>query len=445
MLTDRPFHIVVLGGGESGVGAALLAQKKGAKVFLSDLGNISMNQQVELELAGIEFESGQHTWSRIFAADEVIKSPGIPDTVPLIKQLHDQGIPVIGEIEFASRYTDAPLVAITGSNGKTTTAYLTHHLLNAAGKNAALVGNVGVSFARYLAQESDPEVFVIEVSSFQLDSIQYFRPQVAAILNITPDHLDRYNYEMDGYIDSKMRITKNQEVSDTFWFLAEDESIDKGRQRNPVAAQLRPVSKAQLTETGILMGSEEIDLTKTQLKGKHNALNALFAAGMAQTFGISTEEIRVGLESFQPIPHRLEPVGVIDGVTYINDSKATNVDAVTYALDAMDKDIVWIAGGTDKGNDYTPLLEAARTKVKALVCLGADNTKLKAAFAGIIDNIEETNTAQDAVLAAKALAKEGQVVLLSPACASFDLFKNYIDRGDQFRAAVQALQQKHTL
>lgn len=439
MLTEDSVNIVVLGGGESGVGAALLAQRKGAKVFLSDRGTIGQNQQVELELAGIDFESGQHTWDRIFAADEVIKSPGIPDTVPLIQQLHDQGIPVIGEIEFASRFTDASIIAITGSNGKTTTAYLTHHLLEAAGKTVALVGNVGVSFARYLAEEEMPEIFVIEVSSFQLDSIREFCPTVAAVLNITPDHLDRYNYEMQGYIDSKMRVSRNQLETGSFWYLAEDENIATGMKRNAVVAQKCPISKSQLTEKGIVIGGEDIDLTSTQLKGKHNALNALFAAGMAQTFGISIEQIRKGLESFQPVPHRLEPVGVIDGVEYINDSKGTNVDAVTYALDAMEKDIIWIAGGTDKGNDYTPLLELVREKVKALVCLGADNTKLKAAFADIITTIEETKTAEAAVDIARSLAQEGQVVLLSPACASFDLFKNYMARGDQFRAAVQAL------
>lgn len=432
-------NIVVLGGGESGVGAALLAQRYGAKVFLSDQGEIGDHQRVELEMAGIDFESGQHTWSRIFAADEVIKSPGIPDSIPLIQRLREQEVSVIGEVEFASRFTDAKTIAITGSNGKTTTAYLTHHLLKAAGKTSALVGNVGISFARHLAQEPAPEVFVIEVSSFQLDSIRTFRPQVAALLNITPDHLDRYNYEMAGYINSKMRVTRFQLPEDSFWYLQEDENIAAGMKRNRVVAAKHPVSRADLQEYGFRLDGEEVDLRETQLKGKHNALNALFAASMVKTFGATNEQIKAGLASFQPVPHRLEPVGKIDGVEYINDSKATNVDAVTYALDAMDKEIIWIAGGTDKGNDYTPLLEAARTKVKALVCLGADNTKLKAAFAALIDTIEETTTAEDAVKVARSLAREGQVVLLSPACASFDLFKNYMARGDQFRAAVQKI------
>ncbi len=438
-MEDQQQKIVVLGGGESGIGAALLAQKQGAKVFLSDRGQIAEKQRVELELAGIDFESGKHTWERIFAADEVIKSPGIPDTVPLIQQLHDQEIPVIGEIEYAARFTDATLIAITGSNGKTTTAYLTHHLLEAAGKEVALVGNVGFSFARYLAQEDEPDFFVIEVSSFQLDSIVHFRPHLAALLNITPDHLDRYNYEMDGYIDSKMRITRNQFETDQFWFLEGDENIAKGMRRNAVRAEKFAVKRDDIEGSSIRVGTRRVDLQETQLRGKHNALNALFAAGMALGTGISEAEIEAGLRTFEPVPHRLEPVGTIGEVLYINDSKATNVDAVTYALDAMDKEVVWIAGGTDKGNDYSPLFQLVQNKVKALICMGVDNTKLKAAFGEHIENIQEAKSAQEAVDLASKIAQAGQVVLLSPACASFDLFKNYIDRGNQFRAAVQGL------
>jgi UDP-N-acetylmuramoylalanine--D-glutamate ligase len=434
-------NIVILGGGESGVGAALLAQQQGAQVFLSDLGKIGAKQCLELELAGIEFESGQHTWDRIFDADEVIKSPGIPDTVPLIRQLQDQGIPIIGEIEYASRFTDAKLLAITGSNGKTTTAYLTHHLLNVAGITASLVGNVGVSFARSIVQQDAPEVYVIEISSFQLDSISAFKPQLAAILNITPDHLDRYNYEMAGYIASKMRITMNQDGSDDLWVLAEDESIAKGLAQANVQAQLHPLSKERIDNHGFTVDGVYIDLKGSQLRGRHNALNALFAAEMALKLGATPAQLQEGINTFKAVPHRLEPVGEIAGVNYINDSKATNVDAVAYALDAMKQDIIWIAGGTDKGNDYGPLMELVKTKVKALVCLGADNTKLKAAFGDTIDTIRETNKAEDAVKIARSLAKPGQVVLLSPACASFDLFKNYIDRGDQFRRAVQQIKE----
>lgn len=433
---ETTHKIVILGGGESGIGAALLAQQQGAKVFLSDLGKISDSQRVELEVAGIEFEAGQHTWERIFQADEVIKSPGIPDTVPLIVQLRDQGIPVIGEIEYAARFTDATLLAITGSNGKTTTAYLTHHLLNAAGIEAELVGNVGVSFARSIALGNHPQVFVIEISSFQLDSIADFRPHVAAILNITPDHLDRYNYAMEGYIASKLRITMNQHADDVLWYLADCEATRQGLDRTNVRATLKPVAKADVEDHGFRIDGVYLDLKTTHLRGKHNALNAMFAAGMAHHLGATPAQLQAGLDAFQPVPHRLEPVGEVNGVVYINDSKATNVDAVAYALDAMTQQVVWIAGGTDKGNDYTPLLALAAQKVVALVCMGIDNTKLKVAFGGIIPEIHETGSAQEAVRVAQSLAQPGQVVLLSPACASFDLFQNYIDRGNQFRQAV---------
>ncbi|PSR14648.1 MAG: UDP-N-acetylmuramoyl-L-alanine--D-glutamate ligase [Bacteroidetes bacterium] len=432
-------NIVVLGGGESGVGAALLAKKNGASVFLSDRGEISAVHQAELLAAGIAFETGQHTRAQILQASEVIKSPGIPDTVPLVLELVAQGIPVIGEIEYAARFTQATLLAITGSNGKTTTAYLTHHLLNAGGIKASLVGNVGISFARSLAEGDEPEVFVIEISSFQLDSIRDFRPRLAAILNITPDHLDRYNYDMAGYTASKMRITMNQQATDELWYLAEDEHTKKGLATTNVKAQLHPISKAAIMDHRLRLADGWLDLNTTQLRGRHNALNALFATGMAQALGIGMAVLQEGLNTFQPVPHRLEPVGEVNGVIYINDSKATNVDAVTYALEAMTQPIIWIAGGTDKGNDYEPLFALAKNKVQALICLGADNTKLKAAFADKIDTIRETSRAEDAVQAAFKLAQPGQVVLLSPACASFDLFKNYIDRGDQFRAAVQAL------
>jgi UDP-N-acetylmuramoylalanine--D-glutamate ligase len=419
------------------VGAALLARQQGADVFLSDLGTIADRYRAELEAAGIPYEMGQHTEARILAADEVIKSPGIPERVPLVQKLLAQGTPVIGEIEYAGRYTEARLIAITGSNGKTTTVYLTHHLLQAGGVDSALVGNVGVSFARALAEGQRPDIFVIEMSSFQLDSIEKFRPHLAAILNITPDHLDRYNHEMASYIASKLRITMNQLPEDHFWYLQEDANVASGRAKVRIRATEHPLTSSAVVGHTLRLDGRTIDLGPTQLRGRHNALNALFAVEIARACGLTLDQLEAGLRSFQPVPHRLEPVGEVDGIRFINDSKATNVDAVGFALAAMDRPIIWIAGGQDKGNDYDPLHTVVREKVKALVCLGKDNRKLRAAFAPLLDNIVETASMADAVAAARQLASPGEVVLLSPACASFDLFKNYIDRGDQFRAAVQ--------
>lgn len=443
MMDLKGKNIIVLGGGESGVGAALLAQKKGAQVFLSDKGKIQDNFKQELIAAAIDFEEGQHSIERIFAADEVIKSPGIPDTVPMIQELRQKGMSVIGEIEFAARYTTAKVLAITGSNGKTTTVYLIHHLLCHAGFNAKLVGNVGFSFARSIANEEAAQVYVIELSSFQLDNIVNFRADLAAILNITPDHLDRYNYEMDAYADSKMRVSLNQRPQDGFWYLKEDTETQKVLQRTPMKAALHTVSKSNIEGASIRVGETLFDLANTRLRGKHNALNALFACQMLKTLEVSDADLQAGLNSFESVPHRLESVTNINGVEYINDSKATNVDAVFYALDAMKKDIVWIAGGIDKGNDYSILMPLVKTKVKAMVCLGADNSKLIAAFGQMIDNIVETDNVDDALAAASAKAKAGQVVLLSPACSSFDLFDNYAARGDIFRAAVLGLAEKN--
>lgn len=432
-------NIVILGGGESGVGAALLAKAQGAKVFVSDYGQISKRYQEELREANIDFEEGQHTEERILTANEVIKSPGIPEKVAIVQKIKAAGIPVIGEIEYAGRYTNANLLGVTGSNGKTTTVYLVHHLLKAAGVHAELVGNVGYSFARALAQKAPAEVYVIELSSFQLDSIESFRLQLAAVLNITPDHLDRYNYQMSEYIASKLRITMNQQAEDHFWYLQQDENVADGLAQISTPVQLHALSKSVIDDHQLPVGDITIDLHKTALRGRHNALNALFAANMVLKLGVSAEQVASGLASFQPVPHRLEPVGHINGVDYINDSKATNVDAVSYALEAMNQPIVWIAGGTDKGNDYAPITALVRDKVKALVCLGLDNTKLKAAFGDDFNDITETQSAADAVQLARQLAAPGDVVLLSPACASFDLFDNYIDRGDQFRLAVQEM------
>jgi len=436
---EKQKNIIILGGGESGVGAALLAKVQGAKVFLSDRGDIKEKYQQELKTAGIEFEFGQHSLDRILTADEVVKSPGIPSHIPLLKKVTEKNIPIIGEIEYASRFTTAKVLAITGSNGKTTTAYLVHHLLNHAGVKAQLVGNVGFSFAKSLALDEPAEVYVIELSSFQLDSIKTFHPDLAAILNITADHLDRYDYKMNAYTDSKMRITMNQGVENGLWYLKEDIETNKAFERIAVKAKKHSVSKNDINGQRIQVEGEWIDLTQTQLRGKHNALNALFACQMIKTFGVSTAVLQEGLKTFQSVPHRLELVAIIDGIEYINDSKATNVDAVTYALDAMTKDIVWIAGGIDKGNDYSGLMELVRKKVKALICLGADNTRLKVVFGDLISDISETNNMEQAIALATAKAKSGQVVLLSPACSSFDLFENYAARGDQFRNIVLSM------
>jgi UDP-N-acetylmuramoylalanine--D-glutamate ligase len=436
-------RIVVLGAGESGVGAALLAQLKGHSVFVSDRGAISEEKQAELKAAGIPFEEGQHTEERIFQADTVVKSPGIPDTVPLIQQLVSKGIPVISEIEFAGRYTQATLVGITGSNGKTTTATLTHHLLVTGGLDAQLVGNVGTSFARAIAQNAtEPAIYVIELSSFQLDGIDCFRCQYSMLLNITPDHLDRYQYEMDRYIAAKLRITENQTAEDLFCYLADDPNISSGRAKVTIRAQQVDLRREQVKGTNILLPNGiALSLAPTALRGQHNALNALFAATVAQELGVRPAELQRGLESFVPVAHRLEPVGRIGEVLFINDSKATNVDAVQYALEAMTEPVIWIAGGTDKGNDYTPLLPLVEGKVKALIGLGVDNEKLREVFGKLVPQFLEANSARQAVALALDASEAGDVVLLSPACASFDRFKNYEDRGDQFRQEVLKKQQ----
>lgn len=431
-------ELIILGGGESGVGAALLARQLGLPVFLSDRGQLSAAHRDELSAAEIPFEEGQHTEERILAAREVIKSPGIPDSVPLVRKLRERGVPVIGEIEFASRYTRSQIIGITGSNGKTTAAMLTYHLLRAASLDVKLGGNIGHSFARLLTE--DPAVlYVLELSSFQLDSIRQFRPHVGVVLNITPDHLDRYDYQLERYADSKLRITMNQREDDLFLYWAEDPVLAAAFERNGTQARTEAISEAAITGSQIQVADTTYDLSTGRLRGKHNALNAAFALRIAHEFGAEPAALQIGLDSFEPAPHRLEKVAEIDGVSYINDSKATNVDAVYYALDAMDRPIVWIAGGTDKGNDYTPLLELAKEKVRALVCLGVDNEKLRAAFAEQIPTTVETRSMEAAIAQARALAQPGDVVLLSPACASFDLFKNYGDRGDQFRAHIKAL------
>ena len=431
-------NTVILGAGESGVGAALLAKKLGHTVFVSDKGKINDNYKAELEQNAIPNEEGEHTLKRILEADQVIKSPGIPDHIALIKEIKANDIPVISEIEFASRHTDAKIIGITGSNGKTTTTKLLYHLLKTAGVNAEVGGNIGHSFAR-LVLETKPEFYVLELSSFQLDGIVEFRPDIAILLNITPDHLDRYEYKMELYAESKFRIVQNQGPEDLFIYNGQDEYSLKLLATRAQAPRKIAITDAMMTESGIKIGEESFDMSTSSLKGKHNQFNALCAVQAALSIGVQSEPLQEGLNSFVNAPHRLELVATIDGVDYINDSKATNVDAVYYALKAMQKPIVWIAGGTDKGNDYEVLLPLVEQKVKALICMGVDNSKLEVAFSSQVKIIENTRSAQEAVERAKTYGEHGDVVLLSPACASFDLFKNYIDRGDQFKAAVLSM------
>lgn len=430
--------VAILGAGESGVGAALLAAQQGVEVWVSDKGKIADAFKKELEQNHLPYEEGEHTWEKIAQADLVIKSPGIPDKVPLIQQLLAKGIPVISEIEWASRYTNTPIIGITGSNGKTTTTTLLYHLLAQAGKDVAMAGNVGKSFARQLT-ESHKELYVLELSSFQLDGIDRFKPWLALLLNITPDHLDRYDYQLEKYIQSKFRITENQGTEEQFIYFGEDPNIANHRELIPSGVQELVIGKSMIEGRSIVANGEAFDLSSTRLRGRHNALNALFAVHAAQACGLDATQIQVGLDSFHPVEHRLESVATIEGVEYINDSKATNVDAVFYALQAMGKPIVWVVGGVDKGNDYDPLLALAKEKVKAIVCLGLDNKKIIEKFGPLEIPIRETDSAAKAVQESRQLSKTGDVVLLSPACASFDLFKNYIDRGDQFREAVIAM------
>ncbi len=436
--------VTILGAGESGTGAALLAKKLGFVVFVSDFGKIHDNFKKELTDKGIPYEESKHTWTSIFDANEIIKSPGIPDHTPLIRQLLDLGKPVISEIEFAGRYNAAPIIGITGSNGKTTTARLTYHLFKSAGLNVALGGNVGTSFARNIT-ENKYDFHVLELSSFQLDGIVTFRPDVAILLNITPDHLDRYEYKMENYVRSKFRIAMNQRSSDFLILNGGDPVIQDYLNNNSLVPRQIHVpnhfgDSHWLRVPNAFAGEEDeaiFDMSGCVLKGQHNFFNAACAIRAAQWAGIGQEAIQQGLDTFVNDPHRLEFVATLHGVDYINDSKATNTDSVYYALQAMEKPVVWIAGGTDKGNDYRPLEPLVRQKVKALVCLGVDNTKLISAFSPIVPNLVEVKSAKEAVTAAAQFAVSGDVVLLSPACASFDLFRNYEDRGTQFKDAVR--------
>ena len=442
--------IVILGGGESGVGAALLANAKGFEVFLSDKGLLSDKYKEILSQNNIPFEEGEHTESRILDAHEVIKSPGIPDKVELIKKLHSLRIPIISEIEFASRYTKAKIIAITGSNGKTTTTLLTYHILKNAGLNIGLAGNVGESFAKQVIEDTF-DYFVLELSSFQLDGMFNFKADIAVLLNITPDHLDRYNYDFQNYIESKFRILQNMTVNDDFIYYQESEALmGELSKRTDVTVKQLPVSLTTQVEQGGYLQNDTLHIQYQQqsfnfpiselpIKGSHNAINAMCAVLVCQSLGLDNEQIMTGLKSFQGVEHRLEPCGEIKGVKYINDSKATNVDSVFYALRSYDDSIILIMGGVDKGNDYRRIEQLMEQKVKALICLGMDNSKLVEFFGKKVPMIFTVDSMQKAVQLSSDLGTEGDVVLLSPACASFDLFKNYEDRGRQFKMAVAEL------
>lgn len=444
-------RIVILGAGESGTGAALLAKAKGFDVFVSDQGPIKEKYKTELTQAGIAFEEGLHTEALVLNAQRIVKSPGIPDKAEIIKKVKAAGISVVDEIEFAYGYTNARIIAITGTNGKTTTTLLTYHLLKSAGFNVGLGGNVGFSMARQVATENY-DWYVLELSSFQLDGTKQFNPQTAILLNITPDHLDRYEYTMQNYVDSKFRIVQNMKAGQHFIYYADDALIAGELRKRKLGADaisisLKKDAGATLHFTGDVMqfGLAEafaIAQSDTTLKGPHNLINTMAAVSAAYQAGVSLEAIRAGLLTFKNAPHRLEPVATIQGVDFVNDSKATNVDSVVYALGSYDRPLVWIAGGVDKGNDYNLIKDDVQRKVRTLICLGKDNTKLKQAFAGVVNDIQETQSVHELVRLALQAAKAGDVVLLSPACASFDLFRNYEDRGDQFRKAVLELKQE---
>ena len=444
--------IVVLGGGISGYGSAILAKKKGFDVFLSDMGKIAPKFKERLDEWSVEYEEGQHTEERILAANEVVKSPGIPDTAPIVVKIRERGIPVISEIEFAARYKGvAKTICITGSNGKTTTTSLIYKIMKDAGRKVSLGGNIGESFA-YSIATGKYFWHVLELSSFQLDGCYKFKADIGVLTNITPDHLDRYDYKLENYARSKMRITQNQNASDAFIYSADDDVTQQmlDTMDSTLKARQLPFAINTAIASGdgdaILEGhtftatagerSVTIDTRKMKIEGMHNIYNAMAAALATLVAGIDPKVIKRSIYDFSPVEHRLEPAGKHNDIEWINDSKATNVDSVWYALESMKRPTVWIAGGTDKGNDYTPVKEFARRKVKALICMGVDNAKLKREFAGIVPIIRDCDTLEKAMLAAHEVAAPGDTVLLSPACASFDLFKNYEDRGRQFKEWV---------
>ena len=443
-------RIAVLGGGESGVGAAILAKVKGMDVWLSDFGNIADKYKARLDEYSINWEEGHHTEERILAADEVVKSPGIPDTAPIIQKIKAKNIPVISEIEFAGRYTDAKMVCITGSNGKTTTTMLTYHILKDAGLNVGLAGNVGTSLA-YQVATANHDVYVIELSSFQLDNMYDFKANIAVLLNITPDHLDRYNYEMQNYVNAKFRILQNQTKDDSFIYWEDDPVIAEQLNHINVEAQMLPFSEHNEEgaraycdgDTLVFNAAEgtdfEMPVDELALNGLHNLYNSMAAGLSASLLNIKKDVIRKALSDFQSVEHRLEYVDTINGIRYVNDSKATNVNYCWYALESMKTPVVLILGGKDKGNDYSEIEKFVTDKVSAIVCMGKDNEKIKTFFAGKVPVIADTHSIGDAVSEATRLAKSGDTVLLSPCCASFDLFTSYEDRGRQFKDEVRKL------
>lgn len=442
-------RLVILGGGESGVGTAILGKKKGYEVFVSDFGKIKNNYKEVLALNKLDWEEEKHTEELILNADVVMKSPGIPDKSPIVKRILEKGIPIVSEIEFAFPFTEVETIGITGSNGKTTTTMLTHHLLKQGGLNIGIAGNIGKSFAWQVA-ENKSEGYVLELSSFQLDGVEKYRPHIAVITNISPDHLDRYEYNYDLYVAAKFRITMNQTEDDFLIYDADDEKITEWISNNKVRAKKIPFSLSGNNKKGVYVKNDTIvskikkgeftmPINELSLEGKHNVKNAMAAISVAQLKNIRKKTIVESLSNFQGVEHRLEKVLKIQNVEYINDSKATNTNSTYYALDSMTTPTVWIVGGQDKGNDYNELMQLVREKVKAIVCLGIDNAKIVNAFKDVVDVMVETTSMSEAVKIAQKMAEKGDTVLLSPACASFDLFESYEDRGKQFKAAVQNL------
>ncbi len=441
-------RLVVLGAGESGVGSALLGQQQGFDVWVSDIGKIEDGYVAQLAAAGIRFEEGNHDENEILQAVLAVKSPGIPNTAPIVRKLREAGIPVIGELEFAAQYTDAKLICITGSNGKSTTTMLTWHLLHEGGLNVGLAGNIGKSFAAQVAQEQYA-YYVLEVSSFMLDDMVHFRADVAILLNITPDHLDRYGHEMANYVDSKFRIIRNQRPEDIFIYCADDPETVEGLKRHQPVAQCLPFSQQRQFAHGAFLANDKefeirvpqkdiftMNIDQLSLQGKHNINNNMASGLVGKIHELKNEAMKESMGSYTNIPHRLEFVASIAGVGYVNDSKATNVNAVWYALESFAPQIVLIMGGVDKGNDYEMLRDIVRTKVRAIICIGTDNARIHDSLEGDAKMIVNSNSMHDAVQLASHLAEKGDTVLLSPACASFDRFKNYEDRGEQFKAAV---------
>lgn len=437
-----------MGAGESGVGAAVLAKKQGWNVFVSDFGSIPGKFKEVLEEKGFDWEEGKHSEGRILNADLVVKSPGIPETAPLIKKLREKGVKIISEIEFAGFYTDAFKICITGSNGKTTTTMLTHHILKKAGLNVGLAGNVGDSFAKLVAEEKY-DYYVLELSSFQLDDMYEFKADIAILLNITPDHLDRYEYKMENYINSKFRIIQNQTNDDWFIYNMDDSNISTWIDSHEIKAKKAPFSLVQKVEQGGYLNEEQITINikdqftmsihELALKGRHNVQNSLASGITSRILEIRKESIRESLSDFVNVEHRLEFVAKVHGIEFINDSKATNINSTWFALESMENPTVWIVGGVDKGNDYTELMDLVKDKVKAIICLGKDNKKIIDTFTDVVETIVEAGSALEAVAYGYRLAKKDETVLLSPACASFDLFENYEERGNEFKKAVRAL------